>query len=99
MTPAASSDALHGAVCAFTPPMTADEVKAYVGSPGFAAATLAPDFESRCVALFERLEAGEGMTLAAAANWLRMPWPVAGVLLAAFAPSFLPPLPGKAALQ
>ena len=90
---------LAGAAGLVSPPMTAAEVKAYVASPAFAAATLAPDFEARCAALFERLDAGERMTLAEAADWLRLPWPVAGVLIAAFAPSFLPPLPGRAALQ
>lgn len=79
--------------------MTRAEIIAFLDSPLFADAVMADDFEARCVELFRRLDAGENFYLGDVGYWLRLPWPVAGFLLATLAPSYLPPLPGRPAIQ
>ncbi|MFZ5617558.1 MAG: hypothetical protein ACOZAA_09600 [Pseudomonadota bacterium] len=73
-----------------------EAIEIYLGSPEFRDAVSEDDFEARCVALFQRMDAGELFTLQSIAEFLRMRWEAVGVLFAMFAPSYLPPMPGRA---
>ena len=77
------------------PPPAADSidleaVRIYFDSPEFRDAVAAPDFEARCVALFNAFDAGRLMTLVDAADFLGLPWEALGVLMAILAPSYIP---------
>lgn len=74
-----------------------EAVEIYFGSPEFRDAVSEDDFEARCVELFNGMDAGNFTTLQDAADFLRLPWEALGVLLAMFAPSYLPP--GRAMMQ
>lgn len=86
-----------GAAGGFENTIDLEAVDIYFGSPEFRDAVSEPDFEARCVALFQRMDAGELFTLENVADFLRLPWEALGVLLAMFAPSYLPA--GRAGMQ
>lgn len=71
-----------------------DEIADYIASAEFLEAVTAPGFEARCSEFFERVCAGEMMTLEEAETLIGLRWDLIGVALLNIAPDLLhlPPM-------